>query len=124
MNRDGRRQAPLCSDGKRVDVASAVGMVAMARLVEAVEVAAEAVDAAAGRDGDALVLRAWPVAAGVESEGLREGGIGTADGPAHVCADFGHFVAEKGDVWGTGEDGGREGREEDEGCFVEHCNDD
>lgn len=95
----------------------------MARLVEAVEVSAQVVDAAAGRDGGALVLRARPVAAGVEGKDLREGGLGAADGPAHVCADFGHFVAEKGDVWGAGEDGGGEGCEEDEAGFAGHCSD-
>lgn len=42
----------------------------MARLVEAVEVAAQIVDAAAGRDGGALVLGARPVAAGIEGEDL------------------------------------------------------
>lgn len=102
-NRSRRKRASLCGDGKRIDVASAERMVAMARLVEAVEVSAQIVDAAAGRDdGGALVLGAGPVAAGIEGKDLREGGLSAADGPAHVGADFGHFVAEKGDVWGPG----------------------
>ena len=87
----------------------------MARLVEALG-AAWIVDAAAGRDGG-FVGGSVSVGSWADGECLGERGLGAADGPAHVGADFGQFVAEKGDVWRSSEDGrGESSEEEDDDC--------
>jgi hypothetical protein len=71
LRRRNSRRTSLGGDGEWIDVASAVRMVAMARLVQSVEVAAQIVDTTVGGDG-ALVWGAESVAAGIEGDGLRE----------------------------------------------------
>lgn len=113
-----RKGGVLGADRQGIGVAGAVRMASMARLVEA-DVAAQVVDAAAGGDGG--FVDGGSVAARAKGECLRERRLSATDGPAHVGADFRHFVAEEGDVWWPGEDRRDESREEEEDSCVGHC---